>query len=60
MNTSVNLKDKIFGVDMDNTLTDLQIEFSKIKDLEETKFLMRNAPVKKGVDVLQKCVSNHM
>lgn len=48
----MNIQNYVFGIDVDNTLTDTP-PFSVDKmDLEETRKMIRNAPPKKGIEVL--------
>lgn len=48
----MSIQNYVFGIDVDNTLTDTP-PFSVDKmDLEETRKLIRNAPPKKGIEIL--------
>lgn len=53
MNTK-KINKRIFGVDVDGTLTSTPPLHVGVIDLEETRYVIRNAPVKKGVDVLSR------
>lgn len=48
----MNIQNYIFGIDVDNTLTDTPPFSVDGMDLEETRKMIRNAPPKKGIEVL--------
>lgn len=50
----MDMRNYVLGVDVDNTLTDTPPFSINVIDLEETRHAIRNAPVKKGVDILSR------
>jgi hypothetical protein len=48
----MSIQNYIFGVDVDNTLTDSPPYSVDNMDLEETREMIRNAPPKKGIEIL--------
>ncbi len=48
----MKIQDARLGVDVDGTLTDTPPFSTDVIDLEETRQIIRNAPVKKGVEIL--------
>lgn len=48
----MSIQNYIFGIDVDNTLTDTPPFSVDGMDLEETRKMIRNAPPKKGIEVL--------
>jgi|SRR3972149_498413 len=48
----MNIQNYIFGIDVDNTLTDTKPFSIDNMDLEETREMIRNAPSKKGIEIL--------
>jgi hypothetical protein len=48
----MSIQNYIFGVDVDNTLTDSPPYSVDNMDLEETREMIRNAPSKKGIEIL--------
>lgn len=50
----MNIQNYVFGIDVDNTLTDTPPFSAYEMDLEETRKMIRNAPTKKGVEILSK------
>ena len=48
----MNIQNYIFGVDVDNTLTDIPPFSIDKKNLEEIRKIIRNAPPKKGIEIL--------
>lgn len=50
----MNIQNYVFGIDVDNTLTDTPPFSIDGMDLEETRKMIRRAPTKKGVEVLSR------
>ncbi len=48
----MKIQDAIIGTDVDGTLTDTPAFHIDVIDLEETRQIIRNTPVKKGVEIL--------
>ncbi len=49
----MGIQEYIFGVDLDNTLTNVQPYKVDGMDLEKTRKIIRNAPPKKGIEILK-------
>jgi hypothetical protein len=54
----MSIQNYIFGIDVDNTLTDTKPFSIEGMDLEETRKMIRNAPPKKGIEVLSRLELN--
>lgn len=50
----MSIQNYVFGIDVDNTLTDIPPFSIDKMDLEETRKMIRNAPPKKGIEVLSR------
>lgn len=48
----MNIQNYVFGIDVDNILTDTPPFSVDEMDLEETRKMIRNAPPKKGIEIL--------